>query len=144
MLYIRYIEKICKQIFFVFCGWIYSGCAVTRRDGATLLPYFRFFLCFVLFISSQCTQIIYLHVLIFFGVASLALGQSYDCPSASEATLKDMGKNNLEPNHNKARTSLGCNIPTNRLAYLICYELRKVNLMPIPLLQNKLITRFPR
>ena len=25
-------------------------------------------------------------------VASLALGQSYDCPSASEATLKDMGK----------------------------------------------------
>ena len=24
--------------------------------------------------------------------ASLALGQSYDCPSASEATLKDMGK----------------------------------------------------
>ena len=28
----------------------------------------------------------------FFMVASLALGQSYDCPSASEATLKDMGK----------------------------------------------------
>ena len=27
-----------------------------------------------------------------FGVASLALGQSYDCPSASEKTLKDMGK----------------------------------------------------
>ena len=26
-----------------------------------------------------------------FRVASLALGQSYDCPSASEATLKDMG-----------------------------------------------------
>ena len=25
-------------------------------------------------------------------VASLALGQSYDCPSASEATLNDMGK----------------------------------------------------
>ena len=28
---------------------------------------------------------------IFFRVSSLALGQSYDCPSASEATLKDMG-----------------------------------------------------
>ena len=27
-----------------------------------------------------------------FWVASLALGQSYDCPSASEATLKDMGE----------------------------------------------------
>ena len=25
-----------------------------------------------------------------FRVASLALGQSYDCPSASEVTLKDM------------------------------------------------------
>ena len=28
----------------------------------------------------------------FFRVASLALGQSYDCPSAREATLKNMGK----------------------------------------------------
>ena len=27
-----------------------------------------------------------------FRVAALALGQSYDCPSASEATLKDMGQ----------------------------------------------------
>ena len=27
-----------------------------------------------------------------FGVASLTLGQSYDCPNASEATPKDMGK----------------------------------------------------
>ena len=32
---------------------------------------------------------------IFFRVASLALGQSYDCPSASEATLKDMGNRSL-------------------------------------------------
>ena len=32
---------------------------------------------------------------IFFSVTSLALGQSYDCPSASEVTLKDMGKINL-------------------------------------------------
>ena len=30
---------------------------------------------------------------IFFGVGSLTPGQSYDCPNASEATLKDMGKN---------------------------------------------------
>ena len=29
---------------------------------------------------------------IFFSVASLALGQWYDCPSASEVTLKGMGK----------------------------------------------------
>ena len=29
-----------------------------------------------------------------FRVTSLALGQSYDCPSASEVTLKDMGKIN--------------------------------------------------
>ena len=38
-------------------------------------------------------HVIYLHL--FFRVVSLALGQSYDCPSASEATLKDMGKHNL-------------------------------------------------
>ena len=31
---------------------------------------------------------------IFFRVASLALGQSYDCPSASEVTLRDMRKIN--------------------------------------------------
>ena len=31
------------------------------------------------------------YFLIFFRVACLALGQSHDCPSASEATLKDMG-----------------------------------------------------
>ena len=32
----------------------------------------------------------------FFRVASLALGQSYDCPSACEVILKDMGKNHDE------------------------------------------------
>ena len=32
-----------------------------------------------------------------FRVTLLALGQSYDCPSASEATLKDMGKYNTWP-----------------------------------------------
>ena len=46
---------------------------------------------------------------IFFRVASLALGQSYDCPSASEATLKSIGKyviwihHNWWYNHNKNR-----------------------------------------
>ena len=35
-------------------------------------------------------HVICLHI--FFRVTSLALGQSYDCPSASEVTLKDMGK----------------------------------------------------
>ena len=34
---------------------------------------------------------LFIHI---FRVASLALGQSFDCPSASEATLKDMGKIN--------------------------------------------------
>ena len=31
------------------------------------------------------------HLPIFFRVASLALGQSYDCPSAGEVILKNMG-----------------------------------------------------
>ena len=42
-----------------------------------------------------------------FRVASLVLGQSYDCPSASEATLKDMGKINwyqTTSKHNKGWT----------------------------------------
>ena len=29
---------------------------------------------------------------IYFTIASLALGQSFDCPSANEASLKDIGK----------------------------------------------------
>ena len=48
-----------------------------------------------------------IHLPISFRVASLPLGQSYDCPSGSEATLKDMDK--AEPitnitKHNKAQT----------------------------------------
>ena len=48
-----------------------------------------------------------IYLLIFFRVASLALGQSYDCPSASEATLKDMTKLAQYPTttkHNQAWT----------------------------------------
>ena len=33
-----------------------------------------------------------IHLPLYFRVALLALGQSYDCPSASEVTLKDSGK----------------------------------------------------
>ena len=33
---------------------------------------------------------------IFFRVTSLALGQSYDCPSASEVILKNMGKSSFD------------------------------------------------
>ena len=40
--------------------------------------------------------------IISFRVTSLALGQSYDCPSASEATLKDMEKQ-ITCNQNKAK-----------------------------------------
>ena len=35
------------------------------------------------------------HLTISFRVASLAMGQSYDCPRASEGNLKDMGKIDL-------------------------------------------------
>ena len=41
----------------------------------------------------------------FFKVTLLALGQSYDCPSASEVTLKDMGKiDHCPTKHNEAPT----------------------------------------
>ena len=42
-----------------------------------------------------------------FRIASLALGKSYNCPSASEAILKDMGnidKYQAKQAHNKVRT----------------------------------------
>ena len=38
----------------------------------------------------KCLKSLYMHISISFRVASLALGQSWDCPSASEATLKGM------------------------------------------------------
>ena len=39
-----------------------------------------------------CNILVLVYLPIFFRVTSPALGQSYDCPSAREATLKDMGK----------------------------------------------------
>ena len=38
-----------------------------------------------------------MHLPIFFRVTSPAPGQSYDCPSASEVTMKDMGKIDFYP-----------------------------------------------
>ena len=46
-------------------------------------------------LHSRFYQIHLIHLPIFFRVTSLALGQSYDFPSASDVTLKDMGKTNL-------------------------------------------------
>ena len=43
---------------------------------------------------------LFTHIL--FWIASQALGQSYDCPSACEVTLKDTG-NRPVPNHNVNR-----------------------------------------
>ena len=43
-----------------------------------------------------------------FRITSLALGQSYDCPSASEVILKDMGKNHPLPNYNKTHKNMSC------------------------------------
>ena len=47
--------------------------------------YYMYGLCFVVFCCGKILPI-------FFKVTSLALGQSYDCPRASEATLKNMSK----------------------------------------------------
>ena len=73
-------------------------------------------LCFVVVISVcfGCMRYIYQylfyhrrplsHLPISFRVASQALGQSYDCPSASEITLNDMGLHEAAPNHNKEQS----------------------------------------
>ena len=50
---------------------------------------------------------------IFFRVTSLALGQSYDCPSATEVTLKKMGKGSYE-------SIRGDNMKTKRSAIKLC------------------------
>ena len=56
-------------------------------------------------------MILMIHVIIYLcislRVASLAEGQSYDCPSASEVTLKDMGETKwllTTTKHNKPQT----------------------------------------
>ena len=41
-----------------------------------------------------------------FRVTSLAPGQSNDCPSAREATLKDMGKRGPASDHDKPQESI--------------------------------------
>ena len=61
-----------------------------------------FFLCFVLFwLYHKLLRVI--HLPVSFTVASLALGQSLDCPSASEVTLRDMGKIIQDENHSKTQ-----------------------------------------
>ena len=57
-------------------------------------------ICPCIFICAcVCSQwICVIHVSISIRVASLALGPLYDCPVASETTLKDMGKNKLNQN----------------------------------------------
>ena len=57
-------------------------------------------ICCVLCSSSLSNHVI--HVPISFRVTSLALGQ-YNCPSASEITLKDMGRTNKYQNKTQQR-----------------------------------------
>ena len=59
--------------------WLWSIKLLLPRPGA----------CFMTWIHG-------IDLPLFVRVASLALGQSYDCPSASEATLLDMSKINLQ------------------------------------------------
>ena len=58
-----------------------------------------------------------------FTVASLALGQSYDCPSASEVILKDMGK----IGQYKTQQSMNHVQISWDILYLLCSQLRYNN-----------------
>ena len=61
----------------------------------TIYTYFIIctWVCFCFFLAMSLFLVVSYAVLsVFFRVASLALGQSYDCPSASEVTLKKMGR----------------------------------------------------
>ena len=65
-----------------------------KKNLFTVCPMkYAVLLCFVSFCwyySYWGIHVIYLPI--FFKIISLALGKSYDCPSASEATLKEMGR----------------------------------------------------
>ena len=65
-------------------------------------------MCFVLLcFYYHSLEINVIHISKFFRVASLALGQSYDCPSASEAIPKNLGRNNwcrTTRKHNELQT----------------------------------------
>ena len=56
-------------------------------------------LCFGYIITIYWIFVMYLPTS--FRVTSMALGQSYDCPSACEVTLKDRGKIDLHQNRTK-------------------------------------------
>ena len=61
---------------------------------------------FCLVIWYLSVDLDYMFSRVFFMVTSLALGQSYDCPSAGEVTMKNMGKFDGYWNttkHNKVR-----------------------------------------
>ena len=63
--------------------------------------------CFVFYGYYLISVIHMINLPISFRVASLALGQSYDCPGASEATLEDMGKSTgTWPQHNTTKYKL--------------------------------------
>ena len=97
----------------------FNGCAIDVWEWiSNFIPHFTVHVitypcCELIHVSKRglCSQLIHVtHLPMAFRVASLALGQSYDCPSASDVTLKDKGKMGLL-NHNKAWTVcifLGC------------------------------------
>ena len=62
-----------------------------------------------LYYHSQCMYEV--HSPILFSVTSLALGQSYDCPSASEVTLDNMNKINQNQTTKKHKTAQTVCIP---------------------------------
>ena len=59
--------------------------SIRHSTSPRIIPMVRILLCVV-------SIWYWLILLMSFRVTSLVLGQSYDCPSASEVTLKDMGK----------------------------------------------------
>ena len=87
MLYMLYVggdnEAISLDIYISpVCEWVHLVLLLhpTKCTHCFVLPYHSYFKMYVIFVPIP------------FRVASLALGQSYDCPSASEVTLKGMGK----------------------------------------------------
>ena len=87
-------ERQCYNVASSLIVWAHSQNDPCVQRTVCLMEYAHGFvvLCFVVVILWVPVNIHVIYLPIFFRVASLALGQLYDCPSACEVTLKDIGR----------------------------------------------------
>ena len=94
---VLFFSQIQIQIFYWLTKRVFTLCLITQSISHKIWTGFCFvLLCISMYyyvvVDLQFLGIHMIHLPISFRVTSLPLGQSYDCPSASEVTLKDLSK----------------------------------------------------